>query len=72
MFKRNKVIGKAVIEYRGNLEYDISVNGEIPITAILVQQLIEDLQELGVPKEEFMENFNKYWDAIANGGENNG
>ena len=69
MFKRNKVIGKAVIKYRGNLEYDISVNGEIPITAILVQQLIEDLQELGVPKEEFMENFNKYWDAIANGGE---
>lgn len=69
MFKRNKVIGKAVIKYRGNLEYDISVNGEIPITAILVQQLIEDLQELGVPKEEFIENFNKYWDAIANGGE---
>lgn len=69
MFKRNKVIGKAVIKYRGNLEYDISVNGEIPITAILIQQLIEDLQELGVPKEEFMENFNKYWDAIANGGE---
>ena len=69
MFKRNKVIGKAVIKYRGNLEYDISVNGEIPITAILVQQLIEDLQELGVPKEEFMENFNKYWDEIANGGE---
>ena len=69
MFKRNKVIGKAVIKYRGNLEYDISINGEIPITAILVQQLIEDLQELGVPKEEFMENFNKYWDAIANGGE---
>lgn len=69
MFKRNKVIGKAVIKYRGDLEYDISVNGEIPITAILVQQLIEDLQELGVPKEEFMENFNKYWDAIANGGE---
>lgn len=69
MFKRNKVIGKAVIKYRGNLEYDISVNGEIPITAILVQQLIEDLQELGVPKEEFIENFNKYWDVIANGGE---
>ena len=69
MFKRNKVIGKAVIKYRGNLEYDISVNGEIPITAILVQQLIEDLQELRVPKEEFIENFNKYWDAIANGGE---
>ena len=69
MFKRNKVIGKAVIKYRGNLEYDISINGEIPITAILVQQLIEDLQELGVPKEEFMENFNKYWDEIANGGE---
>ena len=69
MFKRNKVIGKAVIKYRGNLEYDISINGEIPITAILVQQLIEDLQELGVPKEEFIENFNKYWDAIANGGE---
>lgn len=69
MFKRNKVIGKAVIKYRGNLEYDISVNGEIPITAILIQQLIEDLQELGVPKEEFIENFNKYWDAIANGGE---
>ena len=69
MFKRNKAIGKAVIKYRGNLEYDISVNGEIPITAILVQQLIEDLQELGVPKEEFIENFNKYWDAIANGGE---
>ena len=69
MFKRNKVIGKAVIKYRGNLEYDISVNGEIPITAILVQQLIEDLQELGVPKEEFIENLNKYWDAIANGGE---
>ena len=69
MFKRNKVIGKAVIKYRGNREYDISVNGEIPITAILVQQLIEDLQELGVPKEEFIENFNKYWDAIANGGE---
>lgn len=69
MFKRNKVIGKAVIKYRGNLEYDISVNGEIPITAILVQQLIEDLQDLGVPKEEFIENFNKYWDAIANGGE---
>lgn len=69
MFKRNKVIGKAVIKYRGELEYDISVNGEIPITAILVQQLIEDLQELGVPKEEFIENFNKYWDAIANGGE---
>lgn len=69
MFKRNKVIGEAVIKYRGNLEYDISVNGEIPITAILVQQLIEDLQDLGVPKEEFIENFNKYWDAIANGGE---
>ena len=69
MFKRNKVIGKAVIKYRGNLEYDISVNGEIPITAILVQQLIEDLQDLGVPKEEFIENFNKYWDEIANGGE---
>ena len=69
MMKRNKVIGKAVIKYRGNLEYDISINGEIPITAILVQQLIEDLQELGVPKEEFIENFNKYWDAIANGGE---
>lgn len=69
MFKRNKAIGKAVIKYRGNLEYDISVNGEIPITSILIQQLIEDLQELGVPKEEFMENFNKYWDAIANGGE---
>ena len=69
MFKRNKVIGKAVIKYRGNLEYDISINGEIPITAILVQQLIEDLQELGVPKEEFIENFNKYWDAIDNGGE---
>ena len=69
MFKRNKVIGKAVIKYRGNLEYDISVNGEIPITAILIQQLIEDLQELGVPKEEFIENFNKYWDDIANGGE---
>lgn len=69
MFKRNKVIGKAVIKYRGDLEYDISVNGEIPITAILVQQLIEDLQDLGVPKEEFIENFNKYWDAIANGGE---
>ena len=69
MFKRNKVIGKAVIKYRGNLEYDISVNGEIPITAILVQQLIEDLQDLGVPKEEFIENFNKYWDVIANGGE---
>ena len=69
MFKRSKVIGKAVIKYRGNLEYDISVNGEIPITAILVQQLIEDLQELGVPKEEFIENFNKYWDVIANGGE---
>ena len=69
MFKRNKVIGKAVIKYRGNLEYDISVNGEIPITAILVQQLIEDLQELGVPKEEFIEKFNKYWDVIANGGE---
>ena len=69
MFKRNKVIGKAVIKSRGDLEYDISVNGEIPITAILVQQLIEDLQELGMPKEEFIENFNKYWDAIANGGE---
>ena len=69
MFKRNKVIGKAVIKYRGDLEYDISVNGEIPITAIFVQQLIEDLQELGVQKEEFMENFKKYWDAIANGGE---
>ena len=69
MFKRNKVIGKAAIKYRGNLEYDISVNGEIPITAILIQQLIEDLQESGVPKEEFIENFNKYWDAIANGGE---
>lgn len=69
MFKRNKVIGKAVIKYRGNLEYDISVNGEIPIIAIFVQQLIEDLQELGVPKEEFIENFNKSWDAIANGGE---
>ena len=69
MFKRNKVIGKAVIKYRGNLEYDISVNGEIPITAIFVQQLIEDLQDLGVSKEEFIENFNKYWDAIANGGE---
>lgn len=69
MFKRNKVIGKAVIKYRGDLEYDISVNGEIPITAILIQQLIEDLQELGVPKEEFIENFNKYWDDIANGGE---
>ena len=69
MFKRNKVIGKAVIKYRGDLEYDISVNGEIPITAIFVQQLIEDLQDLGVPKEEFIENFNKYWDAIANGGE---
>lgn len=69
MFKRNKVIGKAVIKYRGNLEYDISVNGEIPITAILVQQLIEDLQDLGVQKEEFIEEFNKYWDAIANGGE---
>lgn len=69
MFKRNKVIGKAVIKYRGDLEYDISVNGEIPITSILIQQLIEDLQELGVPKEEFIENFNKYWDAIANGGE---
>lgn len=27
MFKRNKVIGKAVIKYRGDLEYDISVNG---------------------------------------------
>ena len=69
MFKRNKVIGKAVIKYRGDLEYDISVNGEIPITAIFVQQLIEDLQDLGVQKEEFMENFNKYWDVIANGGE---
>lgn len=69
MFKRNKVIGKAVIEYRGDLEYDISVNGVIPITSILVQQLIEDLQELGVPKEEFIENFKKYWDDIANGGE---
>lgn len=69
MFKRNKVIGKAVIKYRGDLEYDISVNGEIPITAIFVQQLIEDLQDLGVQKEEFMENFNKYWDEIANGGE---
>ena len=69
MFKRNNVIGKAVIKYRGNLEYDISINGEIPLTAISVQQLIEDLQELGVPKEEFIENFNKYWDAIANGGE---
>lgn len=69
MFKKNKVIGKAVIEYRGDFKYDISVNGEIPITAILVQQLIEDLQELGVQKEVFMENFNKYWDAIANGGE---
>lgn len=69
MFKRNKVIGKAVIKYRGDLEYDISVNGEIPITAIFVQQLIEDLQDLGVSKEEFIENFNKYWDAIANGGE---
>lgn len=69
MFKRNKVIGKAVIKYRGDLEYDISVNGEIPITAIFAQQLIEDLQDLGVPKEEFIENFNKYWDAIANGGE---
>lgn len=69
MFKRNKVIGKAVIKYRGDLEYDISVNGEIPITAILVQQLIEDLQDLGVQKEEFMENFKKYWDEIANGGE---
>ena len=69
MFKRNKVIGKAVIKYRGDLEYDISVNGVIPITAIFAQQLIEDLQDLGVQKEEFMENFNKYWDAIANGGE---
>ena len=69
MFKRNKVIGKAVIKYRGDLEYDISVNGEIPITAIFVQQLIEDLQDLGVQKEEFMKNFNKYWDVIANGGE---
>lgn len=69
MFKRNKVIGKAVIKYRGDLEYDISVNGEIPITAIFIQQLIEDLQDLGVQKEEFMENFNKYWDVIANGGE---
>lgn len=69
MFKRNKVIGKAVIKYRGDLEYDISVNGEIPIIAIFIQQLIEDLQDLGVQKEEFMENFNKYWDDIANGGE---
>lgn len=69
MPKRNKVIGKAVIKYRGDLEYDISVNGEIPITAIFVQQLIEDLQELGVQKEEFIENFKKYWDDIANGGE---
>ena len=69
MFKRNKVIGKAVIKYRGNLEYDISINGEIPITAIFVQQLIEDLQDLGVQKEEFMQNFKKYWDVIANGGE---
>lgn len=69
MFKRNKVIGEAVIKYRGNLEYDISVNGEIPITAIFIQQLIEDLQESGMPKEEFIEKFNKYWDAIANGGE---
>ena len=69
MFKRNKVIGKAVIKYRGDLEYDISVNGVIPITAIFAQQLIEDLQDLGVQKEEFIENFNKYWDAIANGGE---
>lgn len=69
MFKRNKVIGKAVIKYRGDLEYDISVNGEIPITAIFVQQLIEDLQDLGVQKEEFMKEFNKYWDDIANGGE---
>ena len=69
MFKRNKVIGKAVIKYRGDLEYDISVNGEIPITAIFVQQLVEDLQDLGVQKEEFMENFKKYWDEIANGGE---
>ena len=69
MFKRNKVIGKAVIKYRGNLEYDISVNGEIPITAILVQQLIEDLQDLGVQKEEFMEEFSKCWDDFANGGE---
>ena len=69
MFKRNKVIGKAVIKYRGDLEYDISVNGEIPITAIFVQQLIEDLQDLGVQKEEVMENFKKYWDEIANGGE---
>ena len=69
MFKRNKVIGKAVIKYRGDLEYDISVNGEIPITAIFIQQLIEDLQDLGVQKEEFMEEFSKYWDAIANGGE---
>ncbi len=69
MFKRNKVIGKAVIEYRGDLEYDISVNGEIPITAIFIQQLIEDLQDLGVQKEEFMKEFNKYWDDIANGGE---
>lgn len=69
MFKKNKVIGKAVIKYRGDLEYDISVNGEIPITSILIQQLIENLQESGVQKEEFMEDFNKYWDAIANGGE---
>lgn len=69
MSKRNKVIGKAVIEYRGDLEYDISVNGEIPITAIFIQQLIEDLQDLGVQKEEFMKEFNKYWDDIANGGE---
>lgn len=69
MFKRNKVIGKAVIKYRGDLEYDISVNGEIPITAIFIQQLIEDLQDLGVQKEEFMKEFNKYWDDIANGGE---
>ena len=69
MFKRNKVIGKAVIKYRGDLEYDISVIGEIPITTIFIQQLIEDLQYLGVQKEEFIENFNKYWDVIANGGE---
>lgn len=69
MSKRNKVIGKAVIKYRGDLEYDISVNGEIPITAIFIQQLIEDLQDLGVQKEEFMKEFNKYWDDIANGGE---
>lgn len=69
MFKRNKVIGKAVIKYRGDLEYDISVNGEIPITAIFVQQLIEDLQDLGVQKEEFMEEFSKCWDDFAIGGE---